>query len=102
MGHGHLNASIIMGQPKADMDSQRTGIQPGKDPGGYLLGQGVAPTRASSPPRFSATTGFRACLNRNSNSLVAPAYQAGARISSNSWVLTHLVNTRAIRRILIT
>lgn len=76
-GHGHINASIIMGQPLAG-----GGL---RDSGGYLLGQGIAPQA-----RVFATKVFRKDdsydgAGRSYESLVKPAYAAGARISSNSW-----------------
>lgn len=75
-GHGHLNASIIMGQPIAG------GGMTDKD--GYKLGQGVAPNaRVFATKIFNNSEYFD--MSNGFDHFVARAYSAGARISSNSW-----------------
>ena len=72
-GHGHLNASIILGDPLAGGGRM-------KDSGGFVLGQGIAPKA-----RVYATKMLGNATNRTYDSLVRTAQEAGAKISSNSW-----------------
>ncbi len=77
-GHGHLCASIIMGNPVI-----KDGIV---DAGGYLLGQGVAPRAWIYATKIIDGDGwvnFRPQFSLPG--LVAEAYNSGARVSSNSW-----------------
>lgn len=77
-GHGHINASIIMGQPIAG--GGRVG------PNGFLLGQGVAPqARVHATKVFSNGGRFELVDDISLADLVTSASKAGARISSNSW-----------------
>ncbi|MCE5228041.1 S8 family serine peptidase [bacterium] len=76
-GHGHLNASIIMGRPIA------AGGLLDKD--GYKLGQGVAPNARVYATKIFNNFDAYDVGGRTFNSMVSTAYIAGARISSNSW-----------------
>jgi len=83
-GHGHINASIIMGQPLAG------GGRVDKD--GFLLGQGVVPGAQVFATKIFNNHGgsildelINGLPARSPDSLTKVAYDNGARISSNSW-----------------
>ena len=80
-GHGHLNASIIMGRPIAGGGRV--------DSGGFLLGQGIAPgARVHATKIFSNQGGlFYTAFNPDTTlrELFRRASVAGATVSSNSW-----------------
>ncbi len=76
-GHGHINASIIMGRPLAG-----GGVV---DRDGYLVGQGVAPNASVFATKIFRNAGDFDIGDRPFDSLVSSAYNGGARISSNSW-----------------
>jgi subtilisin family serine protease len=76
-GHGHINASIIMGQPLAGGGRV--------DAGGFLLGQGVAPQARVYATKIFKNGGLFDIQTNTFTGLVRLAYQAGSRISSNSW-----------------
>lgn len=91
-GHGHLNASIIMGRPIAGGSASSPGNM--KDPGGYLLGQGVAPNAKVYATKIlgDSGVGYFGTLNPLSYPLSMDALVARAVnntnkavISSNSW-----------------
>lgn len=87
-GHGHLNASIIMGKPIAGGTAAEPGYM--KDPGGYLLGQGVAPNARIYATKLGDAYAFGGLLNLYTvplsvDALIANAINAKAVISSNSW-----------------
>lgn len=85
-GHGTINASIIMGQPKAI--NSLTGM-PYIDPLGYLLGQGVAPNaKIFATKIFDNQENFipgSSMSVRTFDSLVQSAEMVGAHLSANSW-----------------
>ncbi len=76
-GHGHLNASIIMGQPIAG------GGRLDKD--GYYLGQGVAPQARIYATKIFDAAGRFDIGSRGVRDLYTGANAFGARVSSNSW-----------------
>jgi subtilisin-like proprotein convertase family protein len=79
-GHGNLNAAIIGGYN----DTQ--GNTAYEDSGGHQYGLGVAPyARIGSSKIFSNAGAFTSTAY---STLIANAYNSGARISSNSWGLT--------------
>ena len=74
-GHGNLNTHIIAGYDNL------TGF-PHKDAGGYAYGLGVCPfVRVGSSVIFDPDYS----TNPDAPTLMANAYQSGARISNNSW-----------------
>lgn len=74
-GHGNLNTHIIAGYDNL------TGF-PHKDTGGYAYGLGVCPfVRVGSSVIFDPDN----FTNPDAPTLMANAYQSGARISNNSW-----------------
>lgn len=77
-GHGHINASIIMGQPIV------TG-QTIADADGFLLGQGVAPRARVYATKIFRNSGTYDIGSWTLPQLAARASQAGVLVSSNSW-----------------
>jgi subtilisin-like proprotein convertase family protein len=79
-GHGNINAAIISGYN----DTQ--GNSAFEDTSGYQYGLGIAPyARVGASKIFSNAGGFTSTAY---TTLIANAYNNGARISSNSWGLT--------------
>lgn len=79
-GHGNLNAAIIGGYN----DTQ--GSSAYEDASGYQYGLGIAPyARVGMSKIFSNAGAFTSTAY---STLIANAYNNGARISSNSWGLT--------------
>lgn len=79
-GHGNLNAGIVGGY------NDRTGT-PYQDAQGYSLGLGVSPFgRLGGTKIFENNGGYDIsnCGNTDAG-VVAASYQAGAKITSNSW-----------------
>ncbi|HEX8682976.1 MAG TPA: S8 family serine peptidase, partial [Ardenticatenaceae bacterium] len=79
-GHGHINASIAIG-----FDT-RAGV-PYRDENGFQRGLGINPYGLVAGTKiFNANGGYddSAC-GSNYPTLIARSYNAGARISSNSW-----------------
>lgn len=77
-GHGHINASIIMGQPKV------TG-QTIADADGFLFGQGVAPDAWVWATKIFTNSGPFDIGSQTFTDLAARASRGGAVLSSNSW-----------------
>ncbi|MBX7223510.1 MAG: S8 family serine peptidase [Blastocatellia bacterium] len=76
-GHGNLNASIIFGY------NNLTGTS-AEDTGGYNYGLGIAPwVKVGNSKVFS--DGTAATFTQTATVRLKAAYNAGARISSNSW-----------------
>ncbi len=79
-GHGNINAAIIGGYN----DTQGNGSF--EDANGYQYGLGIAPyARVGGSKIFNNAGGFTSTAY---STLIANAYNNGARISSNSWGLT--------------
>lgn len=79
-GHGNLNAAIIGGYNDTHGNSTY------EDTGGYQYGLGIAPyARVGASKIFSNAGSF---TSTSYSTLIANAYNNGARISSNSWGLT--------------
>ncbi len=79
-GHGNLNAAIVGGYNNTQGSSSY------EDTGGYQYGLGVAPyTRLGASKIFSNAGYFTSTAY---STLIANAYNNGARISTNSWGLT--------------
>ncbi|HET8946258.1 MAG TPA: proprotein convertase P-domain-containing protein [Candidatus Polarisedimenticolia bacterium] len=79
-GHGNLNAAIVGGYN----DTQ--GNSAFDDPNGYQYGLGIAPfARLGASKIFSNAGAFTSTAY---STLIANAWNNGARISSNSWGLT--------------
>ena len=79
-GHGNVNAAIVGGFN----DTQ--GNSAFDDPGGYQYGLGIAPfARLGASKIFSNAGAF---TSSSYSTLIASAYNNGARVSSNSWGLT--------------
>ncbi|MEN6624752.1 MAG: S8 family serine peptidase [Candidatus Sumerlaeia bacterium] len=76
-GHGHLNASLIMGQPIAG------GGLVDKD--GYKLGQGVAPKAWVYATKIFNNFDQWDAYYKTETEMLSNASDAGAVISSNSW-----------------
>ncbi len=78
-GHGNLNCAIVGGYN----DTHTSAYQ---DSGGYQYGLGVAPyARIGSSKIFSNAGYFTSTAY---STLIANAFNSGARVSSNSWGLT--------------
>ncbi len=79
-GHGNINAAIVAGLN----DTQ--GSSSFEDTSGYQYGLGIAPhARVGGSKIFNNAGGF---TSTGYSTLIANAYNNGARISSNSWGLT--------------
>ena len=79
-GHGNINAAIVGGYN----DTQ--GNSAFDDPGGYQYGLGIAPfARVGGSKIFSNAGSFTSTAY---STLIANAWNNGARVSSNSWGLT--------------
>jgi hypothetical protein len=74
-GHGHLQASIIAGDPLGSLLRE--------DPDGFRLGQGIAP--ASKIFASKIFSNDQTPTIRSYDSLIRKGYEEGARISNNSW-----------------
>ncbi len=79
-GHGNINASIIGGY------NSRTGAAY-EDANGFNYGLGIAPWVLIGDSKVFANGGS-GVFNQPANVRLAAAYNAGARISSNSWGYT--------------
>ncbi|HET6204116.1 MAG TPA: proprotein convertase P-domain-containing protein [Planctomycetota bacterium] len=79
-GHGNINASIVGGYNGL----AGTAFE---DPGGYQYGLGLAPFVNLGNSKVFANSGAGQ-FNQATSSRMASAYNAGARISSNSWGYT--------------
>ena len=79
-GHGNLNASIIGGYN----DSTGTAFE---DASGYQYGLGIAPWVLLGNSKVFSNSGA-GVFNQPTATRMANAYNAGARISSNSWGYT--------------
>jgi len=77
-GHGHINASILLGQPVVSGQTIA-------DSNGYLFGQGVAPQARVWATKVFRNNGVFDTSGRTDTQLVIPARRAGALVSSNSW-----------------
>jgi subtilisin-like proprotein convertase family protein len=79
-GHGNINAAIIGGY------NNTQGSSAFEDASGYQYGLGIAPyARVGASKIFSNAGAFTSTAY---STLIANAYNNGARISSNSWGLT--------------
>ena len=79
-GHGNINAAIIGGYNNTQSNSAF------EDTSGYQYGLGIAPyARVGGSKIFNNAGGF---TSTSYSTLIANAYNNGARISSNSWGLT--------------
>ena len=79
-GHGNINAAIISGYNNTQGNSAF------EDASGYQYGLGIAPyARVGGSKIFNNAGGFTSTAY---STLIANAYNNGARISSNSWGLT--------------
>ncbi|MBI1850852.1 MAG: proprotein convertase P-domain-containing protein [Planctomycetes bacterium] len=78
-GHGNCNCSIVGGFN----DTQ--GNSAFEDAGGYQYGLGIAPYARIGMSKIFSNAG--AFTSSSYSTLIASAYNAGARISSNSWGL---------------
>jgi uncharacterized membrane protein len=76
-GHGHINASIAFGL------DERTGT-PFQDANGFNLGMGINPYGRVGGTRIFPSFNITSCGGTDAG-LIAASYNAGARISSNSW-----------------
>ncbi len=79
-GHGNINASIVGGYN----GSTGTAVE---DAGGYNYGLGLAPFVNLGNSKVFANSGAGQ-FNQSTSARMANAYNAGARISSNSWGYT--------------
>lgn len=77
-GHGHINAAIIISQPKV------TG-QVVSDSAGFLFGQGVAPRARVWATKIFNNAGEFDQGSRTDTDLVQAARRAGALFTNNSW-----------------
>lgn len=78
-GHGHINASIAGGY------DERSGA-PYRDANGFQRGLGVNPYGRLGGTRIFGLFGYDdSNCGGSETGLIAASYQAGARISSNSW-----------------
>ncbi|HEU5180674.1 MAG TPA: proprotein convertase P-domain-containing protein [Candidatus Polarisedimenticolia bacterium] len=79
-GHGNINAAIIGGYNDTQGNSSF------EDANGYRYGLGIAPyARVGASKIFNNAGGFTSTAY---STIIANAYNNGARISSNSWGLT--------------